>query len=377
MLKPNTGMIRIGETSGTNFHPEMKQMVINFFQNEYNMTLVDHGPTRTSTNNKDIFHLLSPLCLDCARAFFDPNNEKINEWGLCWICHITFKFFQYKPVINESKNATCTYIDVAFNNGHNVLLPKVNGITKWYVMYGEESMSYWAIEGVKGNNWNNIKPAPNIQFDLSNWPFFSGRTDRIAKRIPLVMHICKNWSKHEEYTCMVNVESKQNGYAACDVEGCGLDGVVNAKTPASQLPEVLPVLVVGAGPRGLAFATSMGKVLRRQVTILEAGGEVGEYIRSWHDWAIPRSSYNNLAIFPGDATRTAMRECTTTGHGSNRTTYTTCSREEYAAYLSRIARSNEQAGHILVRRRAQVVRIAQDRRGGRHHQLQHSDQDMC
>ena len=110
-------MIRIGETSGTNFHPEMKQMVINFFQNEYNMTLVDHGPTRTSTNNKDIFHLLSPLCLDCARAFFDPNNEKINEWGLCWICHITFKFFQYKPVINESKNNTCVYIDVVFDNG--------------------------------------------------------------------------------------------------------------------------------------------------------------------------------------------------------------------------------------------------------------------
>ena len=350
VLKPNTGMIRIGERSGTSYHPEMKQMVINSFQNEYNMTLVDHGPTRTSTNNKDIFHLLSPDCLGCARAFFDPNNKKINEWGLCWVCHVEFTFFHYKPVINESKNNTCAYIDVLFDNGHSVLLPKRKGFTKWYVMYGDVSLSYWAVEGVKGNNWNNIKPAPNIQFDLSNWPFFGGKTDNIVKRI----------------------ETKQDGYAACEVEGCGLDGVANAETSVSQLPEVLPVLVVGAGPRGLAFATSMGKVLRRQVIILEAGEEAGEYIRSWHDWAIPRSPINKLAIFPEDATRTAMGECTTTGHGNNRTTYVTCSREEYVAYLSRIARSSEQAGYILVRWRAQVVRIAQDK-PGQYHSIYTSD----
>ena len=156
MLKPRVGMLRIGDRTGLNHFPSLKPFISKFFRTKYNLDLVDHGPCSTSTNNVDVLHLMSPDCLTCARKFM---HEGLKNWGQCWICHVELNLHTQIP--NTEHMQTCTHYDVIENDG-----PK-------YVMYGNENMSYWAIEGVKGNNWRSIQPSPNIWFDIASWPWLN------------------------------------------------------------------------------------------------------------------------------------------------------------------------------------------------------------
>ena len=171
VLKPNTGMFRIGDRTGRNFNYKLKGYIQDFFDMEYNMTLVEHGPASTSTNAADVFHLMTSECLECARKFLCPGLtpslrpdhpvivEKLNTygWSSCWICHVEF-FYKYDKPLKDVNEKNCIYYDISSDQST-------------YIFYGNTNMSYWAIEGVKGNDWKNIQPSsPNIRFDIMKWP---------------------------------------------------------------------------------------------------------------------------------------------------------------------------------------------------------------
>ena len=123
-------------------------------------------------------------------------------------------------------------------------------------------------------------------------------------------------------------------------------------TSSSTLHIPPSVVVVGAGPVGLGFAISLGKLLHQPITVLEAGDDVGEYVRSWHDWTNPVSNASELAIL-----HLPTPECTTSMLGANNVLYKTCNRTQYVAYLSRVAKEAEHNGTILVHRQARVIHI--------------------
>ena len=112
------------------------------------------------------------------------------------------------------------------------------------------------------------------------------------------------------------------------------------------------IVVVGGGPKGLGFAISLGKLLNRPITVLEAGDDVGEYVRSWHDWTNPVSNASELAIL-----QLPTPECTTSMLGANNVLYKTCNTTQYVAYLSRVAKEAEQNGTISVHRQTRVINI--------------------
>lgn len=156
VLKPRVGMLRIGDRTGRNHFYSLKPFISKFFRTQYGLDLVDHGPSSTSTNNIDVFHLMSPECLTCARKIM---HDASPNWGLCWVCHVEIHVHMQIPNSQGSVEQTCTYYDVVEDGGQK------------YITYGNEMMSYWAIEGVKGNNWKLIQPSPNIWFDISRWPW--------------------------------------------------------------------------------------------------------------------------------------------------------------------------------------------------------------
>ena len=58
--------------------------------------------------------------------------------GYVGICHVEIRLHMQIPNSQDSVEQTCTYYDVVEDGGQK------------YIMYGDERMSYWAIEGVKG-----------------------------------------------------------------------------------------------------------------------------------------------------------------------------------------------------------------------------------
>ena len=101
---------------------------------------------------------MTPQCLNCAKKVLGKSLDLVHNWGMCWICHVEFNYYMTKPEIKDVDKKTCVYYDTT-SDGR-------------YVFYGDENMSYWAIEGVKGNKWSEIHPSsPNIKFDIVSWPF--------------------------------------------------------------------------------------------------------------------------------------------------------------------------------------------------------------
>ena len=121
---------------------------------------------------------------------------------------------------------------------------------------------------------------------------------------------------------------------------------------------IVPVLVIGGGPNGLSVALSVGALLgsgnvadAAPVVVLEAGGDAGHFVKSWHDWTVPRSTSDTLASAraTGCGTKAFKR--------SAGETFVTCSRSEYLQYLADITREGEAKGHIRFFPHSRVVSI--------------------